>query len=70
MSRTIIKKKSLIIFREIENIRKKNNKNWIDLLRLAYDVRPKEAILILSKILKKDGELIKLASNLKKLQKY
>lgn len=69
MSRKIIKKKSLIIFREIENIRKKNNKNWIDLLRLAYDVRPKEAISILSKILKKDGELIKLASNLKKITK-
>ena len=63
------KKNSSIIFRNIENIRKKNNKNWMDLLRLAYDVKPKETILILSKILSKDKELIKLASKLKKISK-
>ena len=60
---------STAIFKSIENVRKKNNKNWMDLLRLAYDVKPKETILILSKILKKDGELIKLASKLKKITK-
>ena len=63
------KKISSIIFRNIENVRKKNNKNWMDLLRLAYDVKPKETISILSKILKKDGELIRLASKLKKISK-
>jgi hypothetical protein len=61
------KKNSSVVFRNIENIRKKNNKNWIDLLRLAYDVKPKETKLILTKILKKDKELIKLASKLKKI---
>ena len=60
---------STAIFKSIENVRKKNNKNWMDLLRLAYDVKPKETILILSKILKKDSELIKLASKLKKITK-
>ena len=54
---------------QIQNVRSKNNKNWMDLLRLAYDVKPKETILILSKILKKDSELIKLASKLKKITK-
>ena len=61
------KKNSSVLFTNIENIRKKNNKNWIDLLRLAYDVKPKETKSILTKILKKDKELIKLASKLKKL---
>jgi hypothetical protein len=61
------KKNSSVVFKNIENIRKKNNKNWIDLLRLAYDVKPKETKLILTKILKKDKELIKLASKLKKI---
>tara|TARA_Y100000389_G_scaffold204977_1_gene261519 strand:- start:10270 stop:10467 length:198 start_codon:yes stop_codon:yes gene_type:complete len=63
------KKISSKIFKNIENVRKKNNKNWMDLLRLAYDVKPKETISILSKILKKDGELIRLASKLKKITK-
>jgi hypothetical protein len=63
------KKFSSIIFKNIENVRKNNNKNWIDILRLAYNVKPKETILILSKILKKDAELIKLASKLKKIKK-
>jgi hypothetical protein len=61
------KKKSSVVFKNIENIRKKNNKNWIDLLRLAYDVKPNETKSILTKILKKDKELIKLASKLKKI---
>lgn len=62
-----MKKKSLLVFKNIENIRKKNNKNWIDLLRLAYEVKPKETKMILTKILTKDKELIKLASKLKKI---
>jgi hypothetical protein len=61
------KKNSSVVFKNIENIRKKNNKNWIDLLRLAYDVKPNETKSILTKILKKDKELIKLASKLKKI---
>ena len=62
-------KKTSLIFKNIENVRKKNNKNWMDLLRLAYEVKPKETISILSKILNKDKELIKLASKLKKISK-
>ena len=60
---------SKIIFKKIENVRKKNNKNWMDLLRLSYDSNPKKTILILNKILKKDKSLIDLASKLKKITK-
>ena len=57
------------IFKNIEKVRKANNKNWMDLLRLAYDSNPHETIKILSKILQKDSSLIKLAKNLTKITK-
>ena len=58
------KKNTKILFKKIENTRKKNNSNWMDLLRIAYDSNPKETIKILKRILKKDETLIKLAKNL------
>ena len=61
-----MKKKELEIFNRIENIRSKNNKNWMDLLRLAYDSKPNKTLSILSKIISKDQALVKLASQLKK----
>ena len=57
------------IFNDIENVRKKNNKNWMDLLRLAYNVNPKETVKILTNILNKDQKLIALAKKLKKITK-
>ena len=38
------------IIRKIENTRKKNNKNWMDILRLAFKSSPVEASKILSEI--------------------
>ena len=57
------------IFDEIEKIRSKNNKNWMNLLRLSYDLKPKETIKIINQILNKDEKLISLAKKLKKLSK-
>ena len=57
------------IFDEIEKIRSKNNKNWMNLLRLSYDLKPKETIEIIKQILNKDEKLISLAKKLKKLSK-
>ena len=57
------------VFNEIEKIRSKNNKNWMNLLRLSYDVKPKETIEIINQILNKDEKLISLAKKLKKLSK-
>lgn len=57
------------LFKSIENIRKNNNKNWMDLLRLAYKNDPKNTIKILNNILTKDSQLIKIAKQLKKNNK-
>ena len=54
------------LFKSIENIRKNNNKNWMNLLRLAYKNDPKNTIKILNNILTKDNQLIKIAKQLKK----
>ena len=44
-----MKKKDLNIFSKIENIRSKNNKNWMNLLRLSYESNPNKTLSILSK---------------------
>jgi hypothetical protein len=53
------------IFNQIEKVRSANNKNWMDLLRLAYKYNPKKTYSIISKILKKDEKLVILAKKLK-----
>ena len=58
------KKNTKILFKQIENTRKKNNSKWMDLLRIAYDNNPKETVKILKRILKKDEALIKIAKKL------
>ena len=58
--------KYLAIIKQIEVVRSKNNKNWIDILRLAFKHSPKEAKIIFKAIVKKDKQLIKLAKDLHK----
>ena len=45
------------IINKIEKIRTKNNKNWMNLLRLAFKYAPKQARGIINKINKKDKEI-------------
>ena len=54
------------IINKIESIRKKNNSNWMDLLRLAYKRSPKESAKIMSKIYRDDAEISKLVKKLVK----
>jgi|TARA_B100002052_G_C15583538_1_gene463356 hypothetical protein len=61
-----IDKKTNSIFKKIEYTRKRNNSNWMDLLRIAYENNPKKTSAILKKILKKDEQLIKLAKSITK----
>ena len=61
-----IKKKYEKVFNNIEKVRSKNNKNWIDILRLAFKHSPEEAKKIFKEIVKKDKQLIKLAKDLQK----
>jgi len=59
-------KKVKKIFKDIESLRSKNNKNWMDLLKLSYESQPKKTLKIISQILDKDQRLISLAKKLKK----
>jgi hypothetical protein len=54
------------IIDQIENIRKKNNTNWMDILRLSFKNAPKETSVILSKIYLDDKRISKLAKKLSK----
>lgn len=50
----------------IQKIRSKNNKNWMDLMRLAFKYAPKESAKIMKKINQSDK---KISLQLKKLEK-
>ena len=54
------------IIDEIENIRKKNNTNWMDILRVAFKYSPKETAKIMSEIYREDSKISKLSKKLKK----
>jgi hypothetical protein len=56
----------LKLINNIEVIRKKNNKYWMDLLRLAFKSSPKEAKKIIKKINDNDKRI---SSVLEKLSK-
>ena len=52
------------IINQIESIRKKNNTNWMDLLRIAYKKSPKESAVIMSRIYQDDAKISKLVKKL------
>mgnify|MGYP001231814482 CR=1 FL=1 len=52
--------------KKIENIRKKNNINWMNLLRLAFKYSPKQTAEIMSKIYIDDSKISKLVKKLSK----
>jgi hypothetical protein len=53
------------IINQIQKIRSKNNVNWMDILKLAFELDPKRASKIMKKINHDDKTISKL---LKKLQ--
>ena len=54
----------LKIIKQIENTRKTNNVNWMDILRLAFKFSPNEAKKIMEKIHQDDGKISKLVKKL------
>ena len=52
------------IISKIENTRRKNNKNWMNILRLAFKNSPVETSKILSEIYKEDKNINILAKKL------
>ena len=61
--------KYLKIINEIENVRSKNNVNWMDVLRLALKNAPDETIKLMQSINKKDKKISTLFSSIKKKKK-
>jgi|TARA_B110000027_G_C16057591_1_gene272900 hypothetical protein len=53
------------ILTQIEKIRSKNNVNWMNILRLAFELDPKRASKIMSKVNYDDQKISKLLNQLK-----
>ena len=52
------------ILDEIQEIRAKNNKNWMDILRLAFKYSPVQAKMLMGKITEYDRQVSKLTEEL------
>ena len=63
-----MKKKDLSIFNKIEKIRSKNNKNWMDLLKLSLKLDFKSTSRILKEIVKDDRKISNLAQKISDLK--
>ena len=61
------KNKSIKIIDDIQKIRSKNNKNWMNILKLAFKSNPRSASKILSKITNLDKKISRLTSKLQKI---
>ena len=59
-------KNDLKIIDEIENVRKENNINWMDILRLAFIHAPDEAKKLVKKINQHDNKISQLFEKLSK----
>ena len=54
------------IINSIEKIRSKNNKNWMDIMRLSFKFAPKQSARLVKRINEQDKKISEL---LKKLEK-
>jgi hypothetical protein len=57
-------KKSLTLLNKIEKVRSKNNKNWMDILRLAIKLDYKKTSNLIKQIYKHDSEISALAKKI------
>ena len=62
-------KKGLSLINQIQNIRTKNNRNWMDLLRLSLKLDFNSTSKILKEICKDDKRISNLAQKIYKLNK-
>ena len=61
-------KKGLKIINQIQKIRSKNNKNWMDLLKLSLKLDFKSTSRILKEIVKDDRKISNLAQKISDLK--
>tara|TARA_B100001996_G_C18653347_1_gene590263 strand:- start:1619 stop:1822 length:204 start_codon:yes stop_codon:yes gene_type:complete len=60
--------RSVKLVNEIQKIRSKNNKNWMDLLKLALKLDHKRASEILMQIHKQDTKISNIVLKIKKIK--
>ena len=53
---------------EIAQVRSKNNKNWMDLMKLAFRIAPVEAQGIMGRIVECDKEVTRLCGELARMK--
>ena len=58
----------LYLIDQIEEIRSKNNKNWMDILRVAFSHAPNETKKLIKEINIKDKEISELVNKLKTIK--
>lgn len=63
-------REELNIINQIQKIRSKNNKNWMDLLRLSLKLDFNSTSKIIKEICKDDKRISSLAQKIYKLNKY
>ena len=63
-------KEGLKLIDQIQNIRSKNNKNWMDLLRLSLKLDFDSTSKILKEICKDDKKISNLAQKIYELKKF
>ena len=61
-------KKGLLMLRQIEKIRSKNNKNWMDVLRLSLKLDFKKTAKIIKDINGQDKRISNIAKKIYKLK--
>ena len=62
-------KKSIKLINQIQKIRSKNNKNWMDIVRLALQLDFNSTTKILNQIYKEDSRIGKITKKIKNLNK-
>lgn len=64
MKELTMKNISLEIIQEIERTRSENNKNWMDLIKLAFEHAPEESKLIIGRVNDQDDKITELYKKL------
>ena len=66
MKKELNKFNKLKLIQKIEKIRKKNNSNWMDILKIAFKYAPNETAKTMAQIYKEDSNISKLTKKLSK----
>lgn len=64
MKKNNLYKKNIALINRIQKIRSKNNVNWMNILKLAFELDPKNAAKIMKKINYDDKKISQLLSKL------